>query len=52
MNKKRTITQNNRMIKDLIKKIRQAFTSKTDIDGSYTGNSTMGNEVEQDVDDL
>ena len=33
-------------------KIKEFFTSKTDVNGSYTGNAIDGDEVEQDVDDL
>ena len=37
---------------NFIKKIKEFFTSKTDVDGSYTGNAKDGGKVEQDVDDL
>ena len=38
--------------KKLVAKIKRAFTSKTDPDGSYTGNPADNNNPTQDADDL
>lgn len=39
-------------IKDIYEKIKNAFKSKTDPDGSYTGNADNGEKPTQDADDL
>ena len=39
-------------IKKLIQKIKKAFTSKNDPQGSYTGQTHSGDKPTQDADDL
>lgn len=39
-------------IKNIIEKIKRAFKSKTDPDGSYTGSPVDENKPTQDADDL
>ena len=39
-------------LKSICEKIKNAFKSKTDPDGSYTGNAENGDKPTQDADDL